>query len=282
MLSTRHGLLAIAFGLTGCIEQAEDIQLGEVQSELCLPAWGPTACNGCGFNGLRRAAYNNIFAQMDRNALHNYGLWDWNANGPVSICDPNQTKTGSSCVMRAGWANWMNGGTWVRRDMMENLVKLIAPKCFNISGGGQTYAGEYNISPIARDGSWGPTEQEYISAGFLSLLNSVEGVPICLNTDRDSTRCAGSGAVYHEGTFFGNAIQGSPRFMAIAGGFDYRNPWVNPRYGTVAGVEATIYQYSSWRCAGGGSGESRYASYCDKDGGGRYQHPVTVLVPTAP
>jgi len=276
----RSGLVVFVVTVTACLAAClvpgGEPALGSVEQHL--------GCVGCGLNGLRQAAYDNVFAQMDGNALGQVGAWDDSVDGPVSLCDGSSVAVPAGCTtacsLRPAWNTWLympHDGAWLHDEMLRSVVELIAPKdaCV-VDAHGRAYEGMFALSPAPRFHSWTPADQERVSAGLLGILDKVKDVPICLQSELSIDACAGSGARFHESTLFGNVFRGHPRFIAIAGGDAARNPYLNLRYGTVLPSSATVYQYSEHPCAYDGANEGLYARYCD-GGGGRWQHPVVVL-----
>jgi hypothetical protein len=275
----RSVVIVLVLTMIACSEPAGDPALSAAEQ-------GLNNCGGCGLNGLRQAAYDSVFAQMDKNALGQVGAWD--GDGPVSLCDGDAavpTGCTTACNLRPSWRTWLyqpHDGAWLHDEMLTAVVELIAPKgsCV-VDAAGRVYHGMFAISPAARLHSWTFADQERVSAGLVGILDKVKDVPICLQTEDDPKACAGSGAQFHESTLFGNVFQGKNRFIAIAGGAAARNPYLNRRYGTVLPSSATVFQYGENPCVYAGSDEGLYAQYCD-GGGQRWHHPVVVLTGGAP
>lgn len=273
---SRSVVVVLVLTMIACSEPAGDPALSTAEQ-------GLDDCGGCGLNGFRQAAYDSVFAQMDRNALGQVGAWDAEVDGPVSLCDGGAAVPAgctTACNLRPSWRTWLykpHDGAWLHDEMLTAVVELIAPKgsCV-VDASGRVYHGMFAISPAARLHSWTFADQERVSAGLLAILDQVKGVPICLQSEVDPDACAGSGAQFHESTLFGNVFQGNPRYIVIAGGDAARNPYLNLRYGTVLPGSATVFQYRDHPCAYTGSGEGLVAQYCD-GGGGRWQHPVVAL-----
>jgi len=269
------------FAMAACVAPAGE-EVGSVEQAL--------SCAGCGLNGLRQVTYNNIFSQMDQPALAAHGAWDAAADAPAALCTSATIAAPAgcsvACELAPGWRAWLHApysGAWLRDEMLENVVKLSAPKgaCV-VDPGGPRYPGTFGLASGTRQHAWSWVDEDYVSAGLVALLSAVPDVPICIQTAEDPTACAGSGVRFHEATFFGQLFRGAPRFVAISGGEDARNPYLNLRYGTVSATSATVYQRGDARCVHAGSGDALRALYCDGESGIRYHHPLVVLTPGAP
>jgi hypothetical protein len=257
--------------VAGCVDTDE---LGETTQATTAYS---DKCYGCGANGESQGMWNAMFNQADRNALNGYSAWDWGSDGPKSLCDPNRTYA-SYCWMRQEWSNWIAGGGGVRIGMIDHIIQVAAQKHYEVRDPqGNWYYGEFGLAHRALSNSWNYADQELVTAGTLALLNAVQGVAVCLKSERNPAACSGSGAIYFEATFFGNTFR--PHWAAISGGTHAPNPHENLRYGSVDGNSATVYQHNEQTCAVTGSGENTLATSC---AGGTWNWPVVVLTPGRP
>ncbi len=272
----------------GCVApelpELDETETGEVEQHL-------EPCPGCGVNSLRQSEWNYVFHTLDGNALDNFGLWDGVAVSPVSLCKPGTVSDDKpTCKVRQGWLDWLAADTYVQRrgGIFRNLVKvalegnqtILPPDGTVFPDGSPSYQGMFGLMPYARGSSWGPAGREIASAGLLALLNSVSGVPLCLNTRDKPGHCAGSSATYSESITFGDATHGS-RYIAIYGGKDAPFPLRNPRYGSVSPESAAVHNNATNVCDTVGEHSARYPVRCRYDGH-TWNNPVHVLIPSDP